>query len=245
MAEFPVDPMLARTILRSSDDDTQCTKQMAIAAAMLSLQNSIFCVVPKENRAALNASKESFFRNSGSDVAGYVSIFEEFQHEKFSHEWARVRFLNFRSLLRARDMRDQFVRIMDRVGMPLKERPWSCAADCTRSEADIAITRCIVSGFFLNAAKLNCDNRTYSVIKSSTDSGLAACAELHPSSCLFGRDGDARPKLVVFVELRRTTKPFMLHVCGVDGSWLIEAAPSCFNDVNVSTKLKKRPRLTA
>eukprot|EP00002_Diphylleia_rotans_P021255 TRINITY_DN413_c0_g1_i4.p1 TRINITY_DN413_c0_g1~~TRINITY_DN413_c0_g1_i4.p1 ORF type:complete len:135 (-),score=28.20 TRINITY_DN413_c0_g1_i4:45-449(-) len=77
------------------------------------------------------------------------------------------------------------------------------------------IRRCIVSGFFANAAKLAPDG-SYRTIKDNYP------VNIHPNSVLFR---GAPPPVVIFHENVVTTKEFMREVSVIDQKWLIELAP--------------------
>ncbi|KAG5465386.1 hypothetical protein CUR178_00089 [Leishmania enriettii] len=94
----------------------------------------------------------------------------------------------------------------------------------------------------------------------------ASIAEIHPSSFLFGAgrktssnrvpstsaDSEAgvppvlreRPGLVVFLQLRRTTKRFMTHVTAISSAeWVLQSAPvNYFQPEELETGLRKRQR---
>ena len=116
---------------------------------------------------------------------------------------ARDNFLQQRSLSRARDVRDQLVKLCDRVELKVS------------SDNDpIKIRKAISSGYFQNACRLNRDGQSYRTVKS----GLAG--HVHPSSVLT--EDAAKPKWVLYYELVLTSKEFMRSVMPIEPEWLVE-----------------------
>jgi pre-mRNA-splicing factor ATP-dependent RNA helicase DHX16 len=59
MAEFPVDPMLSKTLL--AGEKYECTDELVSIVAMLSVQNSIF-FRPKDKQIHADKARKSFWR---------------------------------------------------------------------------------------------------------------------------------------------------------------------------------------
>ncbi|CAN0437615.1 unnamed protein product, partial [Discosporangium mesarthrocarpum] len=77
-------------------------------------------------------------------------------------------------------------------------------------------SRCLVAGFFANAARLGHDG----YYRTVRDGVVIA---IHPSSVLahFG----SPPEWILFHEVTKTSKLFARDVTAVDPRWLIELAP--------------------
>lgn len=82
------------------------------------------------------------------------------------------------------------------------------------SKDTVNIRKCIVSGFFSQAAIAQPDG-SYRTVRDSS------ILYIHPSSVLFRRV----PKCVVYGEVVETTKAFMRDVCVIEEEWLTQIAP--------------------
>jgi pre-mRNA-splicing factor ATP-dependent RNA helicase DHX16 len=123
---------------------------------------------------------------------------------------------------RARDIRDQLAGLLERVEI-----------EVTSNSNDLdAIKKCILSGFFPHAAKLQ-KNGTYGTVKPQQT------VHIHPSSGL----AEVLPRLVLYHELVLTTENYMRNLTEIKPEWLLEIAPHYYqlNDVEDSSS-KKMPR---
>lgn len=66
MAEFPIDPMLSKTLIAA--EKFHCTDEILSICAMLSVQNSVF-FRPKERAVHADQAKRSFYRPGGDHMA--------------------------------------------------------------------------------------------------------------------------------------------------------------------------------
>lgn len=96
-----------------------------------------------------------------------------------SKKWCVENFLNVRTLKKAKAVRDQLKDYCRQMNIPMT----SCSGD-----TDV-VARCIVSGFFMQAATLQGDG-DYKTMDNKVVS-------IHPTSCLFYR----KPAHVIFNEL--------------------------------------------
>ncbi|RNF05835.1 putative DEAH-box RNA helicase [Trypanosoma rangeli] len=271
MAEFPLDPSLSKCILRANA--LGCLRHMSIAVAMLTLDSVFVTSRDAKERASMASARDMLFSAGNGDVMGYVRLMEEWMRAGPSmQEFCQSHSVNMKNLLQARDVLDQILKTCERIGF-----------DLPRGEEDIPLsmetfTKALLSGFFMNVAKLNVDCRTYLIVRpidtSTSRSGSnhanlgalnaeeTAMAELHPSSYLF-RAGLAkqdekgnnnggmaltspilreRPQLVVFTQLRYTSKRYMMHVTAIPSvDWVLTMAPgNYFTKEELETKLRKR-----
>lgn len=66
MAEFPIDPMLSKTLIAS--EDFHCSDEILSICAMLSVQNAVF-FRPKDRAMQADQTRKSFFRPGGDHIA--------------------------------------------------------------------------------------------------------------------------------------------------------------------------------
>lgn len=115
MAEFPVDPMMAKMILAS--EKYKCSEEILTIASMLSVNGAIF-YRPKDKIIHADAARRGFFA-PGGDHLMLLNIYTRWADSDFSTQWCYEHFLQHRSLKRARDVRDQLAGLMARVEIDL------------------------------------------------------------------------------------------------------------------------------
>ncbi|KAF9431418.1 hypothetical protein BGZ76_000330 [Entomortierella beljakovae] len=218
MAEFPGDPMLAKTLIMA--EKYNCTEEIASIVAMLSVQNAVF-YRPKDKKLHADKARQNLTK-PGGDHLTLLNIWDQWVESNYSIQWCYENFLQHRSMSKARDIRDQLVGLMERTEVPMVSNP---------NPADTApIRKAITSGFFYNAAKLNRSGDSYKTAKSSQT------VMIHPSSSLY----QSRPKWVLYYELVLTSKEFMRVVLEIEGSWLKEVAPHYYKDNDIEDDSKKK-----
>ncbi|RKP19117.1 P-loop containing nucleoside triphosphate hydrolase protein [Rozella allomycis CSF55] len=204
LAELPVDPMLARTILASKD--FYCSDDIATIVAMISVQN-IFVNPSGSNSKVFDAVRRKFAVEEGDHLT-YLNVFRAFAQKKGSSKWCHENFLNAKALNRAVTIRNHIIKYMKRLDIPKN----TCEIDT------IFIRKCLVCGFFANAAKAQPDG-SYKSIKD----GITL--HIHPNSVLFKRV----PPFVIYHDVVHTTKAFMREVTAVDPEWLADLAPHYYS----------------
>lgn len=81
----------------------------------------------------------------------------------------------------------------------------------------IKVRKCIVAGFFANAAKKDPTEGYKTMVENQP-------VFIHPSSALFNKN----PEWVIYHELVLTTKEYMRNVLTLDPKWLVELAVRFF-----------------
>ncbi|KAI7972678.1 hypothetical protein EIK77_009141 [Talaromyces pinophilus] len=189
MAEFPTDPMLAKSILAA--DKYGCVEEVLSIIAMLGEASALF-YRPKDKKIHADSARARF--TTGDDFFSLLNIWNQWVDSDFSYVWARENFLQQRSLTRARDVRDQLAKLCDRVEVTVT----SAGANNT-----VPIQKAMTSGFFPNAARLQRGGDSYRTVKNGQT------VYLHPSSTLF----EVNPKWVIYYELVLTTKECTYKRC--------------------------------
>ncbi|CAG8463709.1 8740_t:CDS:10 [Cetraspora pellucida] len=139
------------------------------------------------------------------------SVFYRPKDKKFHADKARQNFVRpGGDHFTARDVRDQLVGLCERAEVDLTSNP---------NPGDIVpIQKSIVSGFFMNAARISRFGESYQKAKYGEP---GRTIHIHPSSSLF----QVNPKWIVFFELVLTSKEYMRQVMEIKPEWLTEAAP--------------------
>jgi len=217
MAEFPLDPMMARALLASEEHG--CSEEMASIMAMLSVQGSLF-YRPKDRRVQADAARKAL-SHPGGDHLTLLAIWQAWEEAGFSGAWCYDNFLQLRSMKRAKDVREQLVSLMARVEIPLK----SCSSDGT------AIQKAILAGYFPHAARLQSPGDAYKVAGRKQEQHFQPI-HVHPSSALFG--SDPKPAWVIYHELVLTAKEYMRQIMQIQPEWLLQAAPHYYQPADIA-----------
>lgn len=175
MAELGVEPMLAKVLL--SAPNFQCLSEMLSIAAMLSLQGSVW-VQHNGGKDEAESARRKFAVEEGDHMT-YLNVYQAFITKgKKDSKWCRDNLLNYKSLTRAVSIRAQLKRYLERFGLEVDTNPpTSISADDHKPEQ---IRRCLTTGYFAHAAKMQPDGSFKTV---SGDLTLHA----HPSSLMFVR----------------------------------------------------------
>lgn len=224
MAEIPDDPMLARSLLAA--DKFGCVDEVLSVIAMLGESSSLF-FRPKDKKVHADAARNRFTNKDGGDHLSLLNIWTEFVQSDYSMIWAKENFLQYRSLTRARDVRDQLARLCDRIEVDATK---SCGSNSTEP-----ILKALLSGYFPNTARLQRDGQSYRTLKSGSQ-----IVYIHPSSTMI----ETRPKYVSYFECVLTSKEYMRNIMPIKPEWLMEIAPHYFKkkDVEALGMDRKVPR---
>ncbi|EPQ31354.1 uncharacterized protein PFL1_00689 [Pseudozyma flocculosa PF-1] len=216
MADFPMEPMMAKMLIASVD--LGCSEEILSIVAMLSVQNIFYR--PKEKQAQADAKKAKFFQPEGDHLT-LLTVYNGWAASKFSQPWCMDNFVQGRSLRRAQDVRKQLLGIMDRYNHDII----TCGKNYNR------VRKAICSGYFRNAAK------------KDPQEGYKCLAEgggtvyIHPSSSLFNR----APEYCIYHEVVLTTREYMREVTAIEPKWLVEVAPRFFRPADAS-QISRRKR---
>ncbi|CAF0887126.1 unnamed protein product [Adineta ricciae] len=220
MAEFPLDPMLSKTILAS--ETYKCSAEILTIVSMLSVNNSIF-FRPKDKMLLADTARQSFF-SPGGDHLSLLNVYNQWKDTDYSTQWCFENFIQFRSMNRARQVRDQLEALMERVEIDIQSNP----ADT------VGIRKSICAGFFYHTAKFS-KNGMYKTVRHQQS------VLIHPNSCLF----DQIPRYVIYFELVLTTKEYMRQLIEIENEWLRETAPHFYKTKKLDDdeSVKKMPKV--
>ncbi|KAM8734097.1 pre-mRNA-splicing factor ATP-dependent RNA helicase DHX16 [Acanthopagrus schlegelii] len=217
MAELPVDPMLSKMILAS--EQYKCSNEVLTIAAMLSVNNSIF-YRPKDKVVHADNARMNFVVPGGDHLV-LLNVYTQWVESGYSTQWCYENFIQFRSMRRARDVRDQLEGLMDRIEV-----------EVVSSNGDnLPIRKAVTAGYFYHTARLS--KGGYKTVKHQQT------VYVHPNSCLF----EEQPRWLIYHELVFTTKEFMRQVIEIESGWLLEVAPHYYKSKELEdSSSKKMPR---
>ena len=238
MADFPMEPALAKVLIVSVD--MGCSDEILSIVAMLSVQTVFYR--PKEKQTQADQKKAKFHDPHGDHLT-LLNVYNGWKNAGFSNPWCFENFIQARSMRRAQDVRQQLASIMERY----KHVVVSCGRNTMK------VRQALCSGFFRNAARKDPQEGYKTLIEATP-------VYMHPSSALFGKPAEH----VIFHTLVLTTKEYMHCTTAIEPKvrlviqypfntvldslltphppqWLVEAAPTFFK-VAPTDKLSKRKK---
>ncbi|KAJ5112193.1 ATP-dependent RNA helicase DHX35 [Penicillium argentinense] len=175
MAELAVDPMMAKVLLAAPK--FKCLSEILSIAAMVSLQGTVWVQHDGQKKAA-ESQRRKFAAEEGDHLT-YLNVYQAFVTKgKKDSKWCRDNFLNFRALQRAVSIRGQLKRYLERFGIQTDESLSTRHGSADLSSQPEQIQRCLTTGYFAHATKMQPDGSFKTV-----SGGLTLYA--HPSSLMF------------------------------------------------------------
>ncbi|XP_038289759.1 probable ATP-dependent RNA helicase DHX35 isoform X3 [Canis lupus familiaris] len=215
VAEFPLNPMFAKMLLESGNFG--CSQEILSIAAMMQIQN-IFVVPGNQKSQAIRVHRK--FAVEEGDHLTMLNVYEAFIKHNKNSQWCQEHFLNYKGLIRAATVREQLKKLLVKFQVPKKS-----------SEGDPdPVLRCIVSGFFANAARFH-STGAYRTIRDDHE------LHIHPASVLYA---EKPPRWVIYNEVIQTSKYYMRDVTAIESAWLLELAPHFYQQgTHLSLKAKR------
>lgn len=217
MADFPMEPTLAKSLIMSVE--LGCSDELLSIVAMISATQTVFHR-PKEKQQQADQKKAKFHDPSGDHLT-LLNVYQGWKKSRMSDPWCFENFIQPRSMKRAEDVRKQLVQILERHRLRLV----SCGRDTTR------VRQALCSGFFRNSARKD-PQEGYKTLVEGTP------VYMHPSSALFGKAAE----YVIYHSLVETTKEYMHNVTQIEPKWLTELAPTFFKVAGREGGLSQRQR---
>lgn len=192
---------------------------------MLQESGSLF-YRPKDKKLHADQARQNFVR-AGGDHFTLLNVWEQWAETNYSQQFCYEQFLQFKSLSRARDIRDQLAGLCERVEIVVDSNP---------NTNDITpVQKAITAGYFYNTvrrvlvrmlnigrslrvacaqASLQRSGDSYRTMKTSQT------VYVHPSSSLFNHTPPV--KAVLYYELVQTSKSYMRQIMEIKPAWLLE-----------------------
>jgi pre-mRNA-splicing factor ATP-dependent RNA helicase DHX16 len=113
---------------------------------MLSESSSLF-YRPKDKKLHADQARQNFVR-AGGDQFTLLNVWEQWAETNYSQQFCYEQFLQFKSLSRARDIRDQLAGLCERVEVVIQSNP---------NTNDITpVQKALTAGYFYNTVSLAC-----------------------------------------------------------------------------------------
>eukprot|EP00004_Rigifila_ramosa_P019964 TRINITY_DN5154_c0_g1_i1.p1 TRINITY_DN5154_c0_g1~~TRINITY_DN5154_c0_g1_i1.p1 ORF type:complete len:709 (-),score=178.13 TRINITY_DN5154_c0_g1_i1:47-2173(-) len=206
MAEFPLDPQLAKMLIDSANYG--CSNEILAIVGMLSVPQ-VF-VRPKEHGKAADEAKSQFNHVDGD----HLTLLAAYQHYKLNGGdvgWCHANFINHRNMKSAENVVQQLTSLMLKFNIPLR------SPEMNSPEYFVLIRKALLSGFFTQVAHLQRAGH-YETVKDQQK------VVIHPSCCMTHK-----PEWVVYNEFVLTNRNYIRTVTDVRGEWLLELAPHYYD----------------
>jgi len=208
MADFPLEPQLAKTLMASASLD--CAQGMLSLVALLSAVSPF--IRPRDAARAADEAKSRFV-HPDSDHLTLLNVYNAFKQNRDASGWCHEHFLSFRALKTADSIRANLARTMQRHRLLGGGRAGG------RGNTDVALRKALLHGCFTQVAHLE-SRGGYLTLK---DSHVVA---LHPSAVMAKT---RPPRWCLYQEFIQTNKSYMRTCTAVEPDWLLEVAPSYFD----------------
>jgi ATP-dependent RNA helicase DDX35 len=213
--------MLSKALLSASSFGV--LSEMLTIAAMTSLGGSVW-IEHSDERKRLEMTRRKFAAEEGDHLT-LLNVYQAFiTTGKKDVKFCRDNSLNFKSMTRAVSVRGQLKRMLERFGLSVDEtlsknaNKQALGAGAGGLDKGEAIRRCLTTGFFAHAAKMQPDG-TFRNVAGGT------VLHAHPSSLMFNR----KAGWVVFQEVMEVgEKTYVKEVTKIEKDWLVEYAPEFY-----------------
>ena len=216
MAELAVEPMMAKVLL--SAQSFGCLDEMLTIAAMTSVQGSVWFDHDGGKKQQESARRK--FAAEEGDHLTLLNVYQAFTTTgRKDAQWCAKHTLNYKSMTRAISIRNQLRRYLERFGIDVSNSSISVRGSDEGKQKGEQIRRCLTTGFFAHAAKMQPDG-TFKPVNESV------VLHAHPSSLMFNR----KAEWVIFHEIMETSsKTFIRDVTKIEKKWLLEYAPEFYS----------------
>lgn len=214
MAEFPLDPQLAKMLIVSPE--FKCSNEILSVAAILSAP-PIF-VRPSAQKQQADAAKAVFAHPDGDHLTG-LNVWHSYQQAKQSgadlSSWCWQNYLSHRALQQVESIRNQLSRLMERMDFDLVSTQFEGNERVYYDN----IRKAITAGYFMQVATKRGAGKS-AQYRTMDDQIVAP----HPSTSL-----DSMPEFILYHELVLTTRNYMRTCIATNPDWLWRFASAYYN----------------
>ena len=193
MAEFPLDPQLAKMLIVSPE--FKCSNEILSIAAMLSVPNVFVRPSQASQRQAADAARAEFAHPDGDHLT-LLNVYHAYKtycsDMASGSDWCWQNYLSHRSLIQADNVRQQLQRTMERFDLDLVSLPFE------DKRYYVNIRQAIACGFFMQVAHKSTGGGSRGAYTTVKDNQIVTP---HPSTTL-----DHMPEFVVYHEFVLTSR---------------------------------------
>ena len=149
-----------------------------------------------------------------------LNIYNQWAETDYSTQWCFENYIQYRSMKRARDVRDQLEGLLERVEID----------HVSNDPSDLTpIRKAVTAGYFYHTSKLS-KGGNYKTVKHNQT------VMVHPNSSMF----EDLPRWVIYHELVFTTKEYMRNCIEIKNEWLLEVAPHYYKAKELEDSTNKK-----
>ncbi|KAG2129132.1 P-loop containing nucleoside triphosphate hydrolase protein [Suillus clintonianus] len=208
MAQFPLDPQLAKLLIVSPE--FKCSDEILTITAMLSVPN--VWLRPSNKRKEADAAK-ALLTVPGGDHLMLLNVYNKYIQNQHDKTWTWTNYVSSSALLEAEKVREQLKWMMERYEVELVSMQ-------DQRKMSLAIRQALCCGYFMQVAHKVGGRGNYVTLKDNQ------AVVLHPSCSI---DTVTQPEWVIFNEFVLTTRPYIRTVTDVRPEWLLEYAHLYFD----------------
>jgi ATP-dependent helicase HrpB len=206
MLAFPVHPRFARMLIAAQDYG--CVRQAALIAALMQGRDLL---VRGTGKQVAEAREELFGGETESDLFVLMRAYRYAERNGFNVERCRRLGVHAQSARQVGPLWEQFLRIAEREGLSIEEKPASRDA----------VHRCVLTGFSDHVAR-------------RLDAGTLRCALVHGRKGVLARESMVTAPLLVVTEISevegRELNVLLSGATAVKEEWLRELFPEDFSE---------------
>lgn len=214
MAEFPLDPQLAKMLIVSPE--FKCSNEILTIAAMLSVP--LVFMRPHAQRQQADAAHAEFAHPDGDHLT-LLNVYHSYKNNcpdpSTASQWCWQNYLSYRTLQQADNVRTQLQRTMERYNLDLVSTSYE------DKNYYVNIRKAIACGFFMQVAFKEGGGSGKGSYMTIKDNQVVAP---HPSTSM-----DHMPPFLLYHEFVLTTRNFIRTVTEVRPEWLLDFAPSYYD----------------
>ncbi|KAJ7373083.1 hypothetical protein OS493_014230 [Desmophyllum pertusum] len=210
IARVAVEPRLAKVIFDGIDQGVGA--EALALAAIATVSGSVFFRMGSEEDKQLADNRKVGFCHNGGDLLTLLEVYRQYlkQPKGKRNKWAFDNSLNAKSLR----LTDETIK---ELNLTLKRELCISVPDAFGEDesADLKLQRILLSCYATNLCVFTGHEKAgYKVVSFNH------CVQLHPSSSL--RFLGATPQFIVFEQLLKTSRDFVINATPVDETWLRE-----------------------
>lgn len=218
MSDFPIDPMFTKTLI--TGNELGVFEHVLSVVSILGESSTLF-YRPKDKKDQADKAKERFKDDKGDHLT-LLRVWNEWVDVGFSNQWCQDYFIQYKTMRRIKNIREQLLRVCEKNGMK------KTGKDVDSSLVNSLVQKSIVAGFFPNVVRLSQMGDSYRRLKKNQ------VVSIHPSSGLYVVKPP--PKLVLYHELVLTSKEYMRNCMIIESSWVKEYAEHYYSGQELGEK---------
>ena len=222
VVQFPLQPSLARVVLRSKQ--LACQEAVLPIIAMLSVE-SVFIRPSSTKEAERALQMHTHLAQMGGGNSDFSTLFTIYQLACSSdsmRRWCRDHYIHWRAINTAQSIHQQLQSLLDKQPDVVDEEGRGKVLATPLAQR---LRQALCYGLFGCVSRLSPGQRCF-----RTMDGHSTMCYIHPGSALFGRE--EKLDWIIFFELVETAKTYMRTVCPIRYSWVKDLLPQ-LHDIDV------------